>query len=217
MGRSSRAALSGSRRASAKRAVGAKAGLADALFGRARQRVLGLLYGQPERSFFATELIALARSGSGAVQRELSRLSESGLVTVVPVGRQRRYRANVDAPIFEELRGIVVKTVGLDGPLRAALEAFGSRLRLALVFGSVAKERDRASSDIDLLVVSDDLTLEKLYRALVPVEAQLGRSVQPTLYTSAEFRQRRSNASSFVHRVLDGPHRVLIGSVDGIT
>jgi predicted nucleotidyltransferase len=177
--------------------------------------VLALLYGQPQRSFFATELIRLARSGSGAVQRELARLVASGLVTVVPVGNQKHYRANADAPIFEELHGIVVKTVGLEGPLRVALGELSLRIRLALIYGSVAKREDHATSDVDLLVVSDDLTLEELYGALGPVEARLARPVNPTLYTSKEFHERRRNGNSFLRGVLGGPHRVLIGTVDG--
>ncbi|HEX4583198.1 MAG TPA: nucleotidyltransferase domain-containing protein [Burkholderiaceae bacterium] len=186
------------------------------MFSTTQQRVLGLLYGQPQRSFFATELIGLARSGSGAVQRELARLVASGLVTVVPVGNQKHYRANSDAPIFEELRGIVLKTVGLEGPLQDAVRALGSRIRLALIYGSVAKGQDRASSDIDLLVVSDDLTLEELYGALAPVESRLARPVRPTLYTSSEFRERRSSGNSFLQRVLGGPYRILIGTLDGV-
>jgi predicted nucleotidyltransferase len=186
------------------------------LFSATQQRVLALLYGQPGRSFFATELIGLARSGSGAVQRELTRLVASGLVTVVPVGNQKHYRANSDAPIFNELRGIVLKTVGLDGPLQDAVRPLGSRIQLGLIYGSVAKGEDRASSDIDLLVVSDDLTLEELYGALAPVESRLARPVRPTLYTSSEFRERRNSGNSFLQRVLGGPYRILIGTLDGV-
>jgi predicted nucleotidyltransferase len=206
-----------SRRAQRPTQAPAKASLADALFTSTQQRVLGLLYGQPQRSFFATELIGLARSGSGAVQRELARLVASGLVTVVPVGNQKHYRANGDAPIFEELRGIIVKTVGLEGPLREALEALGSGIPLALIYGSVAKGEDRAGSDIDVLVVSDDLSLEQLFGALAPLEAQLARPVRPTLYTSKEFHERLAKGNTFLQRVLAGPHRVLIGTLDGAT
>jgi predicted nucleotidyltransferase len=218
MGRSAKGVSEGRRtRRGAKRPsqLASNGSLADALFTSTQQRVLGLLYGQPHRTFFATELIGLARSGSGAVQRELARLVASGLATVVPVGTQRHYRANVDAPIFEELRAIILKTVGLDGPLRDALEPLGSRIRLALIYGSVAKGEDHAGSDIDVLVVSDDLTLEELYGALAPAEARLARPVRPTLYTSGEFDKRRSERNPFLQRVLGGSHRVLIGTVDG--
>jgi predicted nucleotidyltransferase len=189
----------------------AHTGLADALFSKTQQRVLGLLFGQPERSFFATEIIGLAGGGSGAVQRELKRLEESGLVMVTRVGTQKHYQANAAAPVFAELCGLLRKTVGLAEPLRAALLPLGERIQLALLYGSVAKQSDRAASDIDVLVVGDDLTLEEVYTALAPAERQLGRAVSPTLYTCAEFERRRTDSNAFIARMLAGEHVMLIG------
>ncbi len=85
--------------------------LADALFTGTQQRVLGLLFGQPTRSFYANELIGLAGAGSGAVQRELARLTQSGLLTVRPVGNQKHYQANPDSPLFAELCSIAQKAL----------------------------------------------------------------------------------------------------------
>ena len=65
--------------------------LADALFTTTQQRVLALLFGQPGRSFFVTEIIDLVDLGRGTVQRELSRLAESELATVFRVGNQKHY------------------------------------------------------------------------------------------------------------------------------
>jgi len=185
--------------------------LADALFTATQQRVLGLLFGQPDRSFFANELISLARAGSGGVQRELKRLADSGLVTVFRVGNQKHYQANRSSPVFEELCGIVRKTVGLRDPIRVALMPLADRIERAVLYGSVAKQTDTASSDIDLLIVSDVLTLEKLYATLAPVEESLARKINPTLYTAQEFERRRRKGSSFLKRVLAGEHIVLIG------
>ncbi len=189
--------------------------LADALFTSTQQRVLALLFGQPNRSFFVTELVALAGSGSGAVQRELARLAQSGLAIVTKVGNQKHYQANNDSPLFDELCSIIKKTVGLQEPVRAALETLVDKITLALIYGSIAKQSDTTASDIDLLLVSDSLTLEEAYAALVPVEKLLDRSVNPTLYTTKEFEQRRKTKNAFLTRVLNGPTIVLIGSVDG--
>jgi predicted nucleotidyltransferase len=189
-------------------------GLADALFTRTQQRVLSLIFGQPDRVFLQQELIEQAGSGSGAVRRELDRLTESGLVTVERVGAQKHYRANRSAPIFEELRGIVLKTVALTDPLREALRPLKKHIRLALVYGSVARGEDRAQSDIDLLVVADDLPLERLFARLDPAEKRLGRKVNPTLYTSAEYARRRRAANPFLHKILSGRHIVLMGDID---
>jgi hypothetical protein len=95
------------------------ANLADALFTRTQQRVLGLLFGQPTRSYYANELIGLAGAGSGAVQRELARLTRCGLLTVRPVGNQKHYQANPDSPLFAELCGIAQKILGLASDARA--------------------------------------------------------------------------------------------------
>ena len=190
------------------------AGLADALFGSTRRRVLGLLFGQPQRSFFVTEIMALADAGRGAVQRELERLARSGLVTVTKIGNQKHYQANKNSPLFEELCRIIRKTVGLQEPLREALAPLADRIRLALIYGSVAKGLDTAASDIDLLIVSDDLTLEELYRALSPTERVLDRKINPTLYTTGEFGKRRKARNPFLMRVLEGSTNALIGSLD---
>ena len=183
------------RRASAAE-TSAPTSLADALFTTTQQRLLALLFGQPSRSFFATELIGLTGSGSGAVQRELKRLSSSGLVNVSLIGKRKHYQANNQSPVFEELRRLVVKTVAVLQPVRQALEPLADRISLAVIYGSVAKGTDTASSDIDLLIVADGLTLEDLYSALIPVEADLDRRIHPTLYTSREFADRKAAHSA---------------------
>ena len=188
--------------------------LADALFTSTQQRVLGLLFGQPDRSFFVTEIMSLADSGRGAVQRELARLARGGLVTVTRLGNQKHYQANPSSPLFEELHNIVEKTVGLQEPLRAALQSLADDISLALIYGSIAKRSDTASSDVDLLIVSDTLTLEAVYAALAPVEKRLERRLNPTLYTEKEFEKRRRAKNAFITRVLAGKTTVLIGAID---
>jgi predicted nucleotidyltransferase len=198
--------------------VAGRTSIADALFKSTQQKVLRWLYGQPQRTYFANELIELTQSGSGAVQRELARLVESGLVTSHRFGRQRRFQANAEAPIFAELCRIVLKTVGAADPIRAALESLGGRISTAMIYGSVAKGSDTATSDIDLLVVSDHLTLEDLYVALDPVEQLLSRKINPTLISTVELQEKRKSAGSFLSRVLDGPTIVLIDhSTSGVT
>jgi len=201
------------RKAAAERADSATS-LADALFTTTQQRVLALLFGQPSRSFFASELIELTGSGSGAVQRELKRLTSSGLLTVKRIGKQKHYQANPDCPVFEELCALVRKTVAMVEPIRQALAPLAKKIERALIYGSVVKGTDTASSDIDLLVVGDDLTLEALYSALAPVEASLDRKISPTLYTRKEYDDRLAAGNPFLTRVLAGEHLVLMGSAD---
>ncbi len=193
-----------------------RAGLADALFSNTQQRMLAYLFGQPQRSFFATELIGLAGGGSGAVQRELARLEQSGLVTVKRVGTQKHYQANPRSPIYAELCGIAQKTVGLAEPLREALAPLAKRIQAAFVFGSVAKRSDTAGSDIDLMVVSDDLGYADVFGALEPAAARLGRPVNPTVYSRRELAKRRKQGNAFVTRVIAQPKIWLIGTEDDL-
>jgi predicted nucleotidyltransferase len=192
------------------------AGLADALFTGTQQRVLAWLFGQPERSFYATELIGLAGAGSGAVQRELARLTQSGLVTARAVGNQKHYQANPAAPIYAELCSIVQKTVGLAEPLREALAPLAGQIRAAFVYGSVAKREDTALSDIDMMVVSDAVSYADLYARLEEASQRLGRTVNPTIYTPNELAQRVQRKDAFATRVLAQPKVWLIGGDDDL-
>lgn len=190
--------------------------LADALFSKTQQRVLGLLFGQPDRSFYATEMIALTAAGSGAVQRELARLEQSGLVTVSRLGTQKHYQANPDSPLYTELCGILRKTVGLAEPLREALAPLAPRIAAAFVYGSVAKGEDTATSDIDLMVVSDGLTYADVFGALEQVGARLARPVNPTVYSRRELTRRIKDGNAFVARVLAQPKVWVIGTEDDL-
>lgn len=186
--------------------------LADALFTSTQQRVLAYLFGQPDRSFYATELIGLAASGSGAVQRELARLAGSGLVTVKMVGNQKHYQANPEAPIFSELCGIAMKTVGLAEPLRDALMPLADHIACAFVFGSVAKRGDTATSDIDIMVIADDLDYADVFAALQSAEARLLRPVNPTVYRLRDWNRKRKEGNAFVTKVMAQPKIMLIGT-----
>src|SRR5436305_1941974 len=175
--------------------------LADVLFSPVQQRVLALLFGQPGRSFQSAEVIALAGSGTGAVHRQLVRLAESGLLTVTRVGNQKHYQANPDSPVFSELHGLVVKTMGLAGPLQEALAPFKDRIQAAFVYGSIAKGTDTAQSDGDLMVIGDDLAYPHLYSGLQKAEATLRRPVHVSLMTPAEWKRKLAAGNPFVPRV----------------
>ena len=206
----------GSKRSSKNASTKAPSSVANALFTKTQQRLLGLFFGNTGRTFFKQELIKRTGSGSGGVQRELARLIESGLVTVTRIGSQKHYQANRSAPIFEDLRRIVTKTVGLIDPLRAALRPLAKGIDLALVYGSIPRGEDRVESDIDLLVVASDLTLEDLFKRLAPAERMLGRKINPTLYTPDELARRRKNGSPFLKKVLGGETIVVIGTEDDV-
>lgn len=190
---------------------------AEALFTKTQQRVLAVLFGQPHRSFYANEIIELAQSGSGAVQRELARLQASRLVTVQKIGNQKHYQANPDAPIYEELRGIVMKTFGVADVLRNALIPLWPLIDVAFIYGSLAKGTEHAGSDVDLMVIGSLPSNVQLLELLLPTHALLGRVVNPTLYTAAEFSQRVQVGKSFIVRVLEQPKVFVKGNEHDIS
>jgi predicted nucleotidyltransferase len=193
------------------------AGLVAALFTPVQARVLGLLFGQPERRYQSAELIRLAQGGTGAVHRQLARLADAGLVTVTRSGNQKHYQARRDSPVFHELHGLVVKTVGLVEPVRQALWDLRREIRAAFIYGSIARGTDRATSDIDLMVISDALDYTALYAALAQAEAALGRRISPTLVTRRDWKRKRASADSFVKRISAARRVFVFGSDDELS
>lgn len=185
--------------------------IAEALFPKVRQRVLAVLFGTPDRSFYTNEVIGLAQSGAGAVQRELADLAGAGLLTVRKLGNQKHYQANVACPVFAELRGLVLKTMGLAEVLRTALAPLAPQIERAFVFGSMARQQDTAASDVDLLVVSDSLGYGEVFGALEGASQTLGRAINPALYTTADFHARLQGDNAFIQRVMQQPRIGLIG------
>ena len=186
--------------------------IAAALFSDSQSRVFRWLFGQPEREFHLSELRRLTGLGSASLQRELNRLAKAGLVASARVGNLRRFKANSQSPVFGELVGLTRKTLGVEPMLREALLPLAPDLQAAWVYGSVAKQTDTAQSDIDVMLIGENLPLGKVLELLVPLETQLGRRISPTCYTPAEFQRRRAEPDSFVNRVLAQPILPLMGN-----
>ena len=186
------------------------------LFSGVQQRVLGILFGQPDRSFYTNEIAKLGKTGRGSLQRELERMTAAGLITMTVIGRQKHYQANRNSFVFNEIRSIAQKTFGLADILRQALSACGAAIRYAFIYGSVAKGTDTASSDIDVMVIGDGLAYSDLYEVLTKAEETLGRKLSPTLYSPEEMNKRLQDDNAFITRVLDQPKIFLIGHENDI-
>ena len=187
---------------------------ATAFLSDSQSRVFRWLFGQPDRSYHLSELRRLTGLGSASLQRELNRLAEAGLVRSERIGNLRRFQANPQSPLYGELVGLTRKTLGIEPMLREALKPLASDLQAAWIYGSVAKQTDTAQSDVDVMLVGKDLTLSKVLKRLVPLEKDLGRKINPTCFTPAEFKRRRAERDSFVNRVLAQPTILLIGNAD---
>jgi DNA-binding transcriptional ArsR family regulator len=188
-------------------------GLSSALFGKTRKAVLGLLFAHPDRSFYLRQIARATGAGQGAVQRELGRLVEAGIITRSGTGRQIHFQANRECPIFAELQGLMMKTAGVSDVLRSALSPLAGELDLAFIYGSHATGSATGSSDIGLLVVGN-VDEMKLHRAVSQAERQLQESVNYTLLSQDEFSRRRKAKGGFLARVLSGARIQVLGNSD---
>lgn len=144
----------------------------------------------------------------------LTRLAQTGLVTVARVGNQKHYQANPGSPVFAELAGLIRKSVGLAFPLQEALAPLADKISMAFVYGSVARGDAQAASDIDLMVIAEALDYPTLYEAPQTAEAALGRPIHPNLMSAAEWQRKRGDVDSFSARIAGQPRLMLIGGDD---
>lgn len=187
--------------------------LMDLLFGDYRQRVLAVLLLQPDASFHVRELARVTGSSAGTLTRELGKLADTGLLLRSELGNQVRYRANRDCPLFDELAGLFRKTHGARAVLADALAPLQDRIRFALIFGSVARGSEVATSDVDLLVVGD-VGFAELVQALYPAQQMLQREINPVLYSATELSERLHRGEAFASRVLSDSRIFVIGGKD---
>lgn len=184
----------------------------DALFTRTQRQVLGLLFGHPERSFYANEVVRLAGVGTGSTQRELKRLTDAGLLTCSSVGNQKHYQANRACPVFAELRGIVIKTFGVMEQLRDGLLGLDPELSLAMLFGEGAETSGHYG--LKLLLVSGSLSHHEVMARLPGIEARIGREIELTLMSPAAFQRAREQGTSDLQSILAQPKVLIHGSID---
>jgi predicted nucleotidyltransferase len=184
--------------------------LGTALFGKTRGAVLGLLLSRPDEEFHVRQVARLSGATLGPVQRELKLLAQVGILSRREVGRQILYQADPASPIRDELRGIVIKTVGMADLLKSAIKPLAEQIRVAFLFGSFARGREHKASDIDLMVIGDT-TVAAISRALAEAQRRLGREINPTLYRSAEFAAKLSDEHHFINAVMNGPKVFLLG------
>ncbi|MHB1293911.1 MAG: helix-turn-helix domain-containing protein [Anaerolineae bacterium] len=184
--------------------------LADALFGKARRRILGLLLTHADEAFYPRQIERLLGMSVGALHRELRNLVEAGILVRMPQGREVYYRANRGSPVFEDLHNLLIKTVGLGDVLRASLARLAEQIEVAFVYGSVAKGTSTAASDVDVMVIGS-VTFADVVSALNPVQDTLRREVNPSVYSPEEVRKRLDSGHHFLTTVLDEPKLYLIG------
>lgn len=187
--------------------------LADALFTTTQQKVLGLLYIRPEKSFYTKEIIRSTGMGVATIKRELDRMLAAGILTMTKVGNQHHYQANTECPIYTELHGIVKKTFGVVDVIKSALSPFANNISWAFIFGSVASGKETSRSDIDLMVIGD-ISFTEIASALYGVQETLGREVNPKIYSEEEWMQMENKKDAFLREILSKARMDIIGNAN---
>ena len=190
--------------------------IGDALFTKTQQKVLGLLFGKPDERFYTNEIMRRVAMGRGTVSRELERLVGAGIISITREGNQNHYQANANNPVFRELVNIVKKSFGVADEIKAKLKPLDDNIELAFIYGSVSKGSETKSSDIDLMLIGDDLSYGLVVELLMPLEESLHRSINPTIYEMKDFLAKLKNDNSFVTRVMEQPKIMIKGSEDDI-
>lgn len=195
--------------------------IADSLFTKTQQKVMGLLFRKPDTSFYLNEIVRFANMGKGTIKRELDKMTQAGLLTVKRIGNQTHYQANPTSPVYDELISISRKTFGLADIIRQALQANDSfhsegSIQNAFIYGSIAKGEDTAKSDIDLMVIGDNLAYTDMMNLLIPIEKELQRPINPSIYTLEDFKKKLNEKNSFIVRVLEQKKINVIGDADAI-
>jgi predicted nucleotidyltransferase len=187
--------------------------LSDVLFGKIRGGVLALLYGWADKAFYVRQIARHLHASPGAVRRELEKLAAVDLIVRTPLGNQVFYQVNRHHPVFSEMRALVNKTVGIFNTLRSALEPLGNQVSIAFVYGSIARQEERAGSDIDLMIIGD-IELDDVLVRLPEAETAVGRPVNPTVYSTYEFKRKLEEGNHFLNAVMEEKKVFLIGNED---
>ena len=189
--------------------------LSDALFTETQQNVLGLLYGQPDRSFYTKEILRLTGMGVATIKRELDRMLSADILRLSKIGNQHHYQANPQCPVYGELLDIVKKTFGVAEVVRDALEPLAEKIDWAFVYGSLASGKETAASDIDLLIVGE-ASFAEVVTGLYPVGEKLGREINPKIYRKKEWKRLKTKGDAFVDEVLAKSKINIIGDEDDL-
>ena len=187
-----------------------KEDISQTLFGKTRRAVLSLLYSHVDEAFYLRQIVRVAGVGLGAVQRELKLLSDAEIIQRIVRGRQVYYQANPQCPVFEELKALVIKTVGIAAIVQAALAPLADRIRIAGIYGSIARSEEHRGSDVDLLVVGK-VTFAEIVSALDQAQKTINREINPTVYPVDEFQSKLSAGHHFLSTIVEKPMFFLFG------
>jgi predicted nucleotidyltransferase len=182
----------------------------DYLMPRIRQQVLAAILLDLQKTWTLANLASSLSLHHATVQRELTTLENAGVIIKQREGGRTNYVADNSCPFLPELRTILAKTIGMVGNVRSALTALESDIEVSFIFGSIAAGKGNSGSDIDLMVIGE-VSLRELSGMLRPLEHEIGREVNPSVYTASEFHDKLSSKSHFLTSVMEADKLFVIG------
>jgi len=187
----------------------------EKIFGsRIRAKILGWLFTHPDESFFVRQMALILKEDPTNVSREMAKLEELGILRSKRNGNLKHFQANQECPFFEELKGLVLKTTGVAGRIRASLDKLAG-IEYAFIYGSYAKGEEKADSDVDLLIIGD-VDMDRLDSNLGKLEKTLGREINYVLYSMEEFKSKKKAKDGFLMDVVSGKKIMLVGAENGL-
>jgi len=182
----------------------------NVLSSKVRLKVFRLFFLQPNKRYYLRELERLLNESVGNIRRELLKWSKAGLFLQEKVGNLTYYSLNKSFPIYEELKAIVSKTIGIEHILMEGLKR-SEDIKVAIIYGSVASGEDTGSSDIDVLLIGNP-DMDNLVNNIQAMEKEVGRDINYILYTPEEFQRKKRGKNTFIMDVLKNPKIFIIGN-----
>ncbi len=179
--------------------------ISEALFTKTQQRVLGILYGKPDQSFYLNEIVRLAAVGKGSVKRELDKLEDAGLIVANRRGNQRHFQADHENHVYKELKGLIRKTLCVVDIIKEGLEPLVDDLEQAFIFGDIGESAGYFENEVDLVLISDRLTYGQVKPMVIYVQQETGRRIKPHILSKREYGERITKPQSFIGWVMDQP------------
>lgn len=189
--------------------------LSTLITSKSRVEILTWFYTHPGERFHYLQLVGLLKSAKRSIQLELKRLEEAGLLCSRKQANVRFYWVNQEHTLYPPLKEIVFKTTGLADVLKDSLGPLVSHVKVAFIYGSVAKNLESAASDIDVMVIGD-VDVDELHTAISRAEALLDREVNFTVFDEDDFKKQLARKKAFLTDVLAGSKIFLIGGEDDL-
>jgi len=183
----------------------------DALFSKTKQNILSTTILNPDKWWYLSDLAKTIDTSPSSLQRDLLNMTSTGILEKRQEGNRIYYRANKECPVFNELQGIIVKTVGIRDKLVSALKPLSKIISIAFIYGSVARREEMSISDVDIMVIGET-TISEVVKRLKPVEKIIDREINPTVYQIYDVKKGLKDKSNFLMEVMEGEKVFIIGN-----